>query len=395
MNDFSKKICFALVLLLFAFATACGSSGQDGGSPPPPEAPEKVNPLTANRWCRAEDWDDFQVVMRMTIRGQKLQTEYLRLTPSGFDVYQYGEPVAWEAKGQMAAVPNKIMVTLHEAGESIKALPGFEEQKRIVKDVFSLNSNLKHPEGEFAPAVAMTTVTRALSTGFEIERNVYPCESFSSTLNDEGPARPLIEMILIFASNSKSYTDEGRGTLAATMPFAYPINQEKIETANIANTQWCSWREVRRDELLLKTLTIGDGVFVENAHSQVFANYFDETELKAYLQSNAARSEKYQMSIVRDRLAGKNQTPADTVPRHPVQELFTMVTDTNGSKILVRMDPQEPDRSWPVFSDLYYSCQDPRPLQFSSVFATRLPDILALQTQQLQPVVTPPPPPIQ
>jgi len=395
MNAFIKKISYAtFTLFLLIGLEACHPSKSDEESPPPPsiepapapaeQPPATVNPLTANRWCRAEDWDDFQVVMRMTLKEDHMLTEYLRLTPTGFDVYQYSQRPPWELKDQMASVPNKILVNLHENSALISTLPGFPEQKRIFDEIFSQNALLSHPEGGFAPPKAMTTLTRVLATGFEIERNVYPCENYSSTFNGEGPIRPLLELILTFALNSKGYTAEGRGTVAASMPFAYPVEEVKIQQDSIANTQWCSWREVAAGELLLRTLTIGTNTFVENAHTQLFAGIADELEQKKYLNENAARSEKYSFEIKGDRLTGKNLTPLENQPKNLPQELFAMIVDANGMKALMRMDAIEPDRTWPVFSDLYFHCQDIRPLQFSPAFQIRLPDILALQMQQLQ-----------
>jgi hypothetical protein len=89
------------------------------------------------------------------------------------------------------------------------------------------------------------------------------------------------------------------------------------------------------------------------------------------------------MAITSDRLVGKNLTPANKPPSQPPQELFTMVHDTSGTEALIRLDYKEPDRSWPVFSDVYFNCLDPRPLQFSPAFQVRLLDILTLQKAQL------------
>lgn len=401
MNVFIKKILFAAMLLILMLGLdACSSSsgGEEEApaatvlpAPTPEPTPEKVNPLTANRWCRAEDWDTFQVVMRMTLKESKMLTEYLLLTGNGFNVYKFTELPKWEVKGQLASEPNKVLVSLHESAPAIPEIPGFAEQKRIFTEIFSLNPNLSHPEGDFAPTKAMTTLTRSAVSGFEIERNVYPCESYSSTFNGEGTERPLMELLLLFGANSKDYTAEGRTKLANAMTLAFPINEVPITAANINDTQWCSWREVGPSELLLRTLTIGQDRFVQNAHSQIFANETNEEDLHKYLQTNAARSEKYSMAIQRNRLTGKNLTPAENSPRHPVQELITMVEDGNGTKALVRMDPIEPDRTWPVFSDIYFNCQDARPLQFSPAFQMRITEILDLQKLQLtsQPPPTP------
>ncbi len=396
MKAFMKKILFAtLLMVLMISLDACTSSkggdedpgAQAAAPPPPPQAEEKptpANPLLATRWCRAEDWDTFQVVMRMTLKENQMITEYLLLKPSGFDVYQFSEKPKWEMKGQMAAEPNKILVSLHEAPADIPNVPGFPEQKRIYNEVFALNPNLSHPQGDFAPTKAMTTLTRAISTGFEIERNVYPCESYSSTFNEEGPQRPLMELLLLFASNSKGYTADGRDKLASTMNFTFPINEIPVSAQTIAGTQWCSWREVGASELLLRTLTIGNDAFIENAHSQLFASQPDEEEVHNYLNDNASKSERYTMNIVGNRLSGSNLTAADHSPRDPMKELFTMVQDANGLKAMVRMDPIETDRTWPVFSDIYFDCQDPRPLQFSPAFQSRITEILDLQKAQLQ-----------
>jgi hypothetical protein len=406
MKAFLKKILFATLLLVLMISLDACTSSKGGGdeapeapaAPPPPQPPPQAedsptpaNPLLATRWCRAEDWDTFQVVMRMTLKENQIITEYLLLKPSGFDVYQYSEKPRWEMKGQMASEPNKVLVSLHEAPADIPNLPGFPEQKRIFTEVFALNPNLTHPAGDFAPTRAMTTLTRAISTGFEIERNVYPCESYSSTFNEEGPQRPLIELLLLFASNSKGYTADGRGTLASTMKFTFPINEIPVEAQSIADTQWCSWREVGPSELLLRTLTIGQDHFIENAHSQLFASQSDEEDMHNYLNGNASKSENFTMGISGGRLTGRNQTPADHLPRDPMQELFTMVQDSTGLKALVRMDAIEPDRTWPVFSDIYFDCQDARPLQFSPAFQARITEILLLQKAQLQ-APTPPAP---
>ncbi len=381
-----KSLMMRLCLMGLA-TTAIAACSSGGGSEPQvaaEEAPAKVNPLTANRWCRAEDWDDFQVVMRLTLQGPEMMTEYLLLNPSGFTVYRYSQKLPWEMKGLHGVEPNKVQLSLHQMNADITALPGFDEQKRIFTEIFSKNPNLSHSGPDFTPPTALTTTTRTLSTGFEVERNVYPCDSFSSSFNGDGPVRPLMELIMLFSSNSKGFTEQGRGQLAAAMPFKYPLDEVQVQNSDVANTQWCSWRQVSSSELLMKSITFGNSSFIENIHSQVFENSFTDADLQDYLRQNAARSETFTMNLKGGRITAANTTPADRQPKHPAQELFAMMKDADGVRMLVRMDPREPDRSWPVFADIYYNCQDPRPLQFSQAFALRMNDILAWQVKQLQ-----------
>jgi hypothetical protein len=384
-----------LISTLMMFAVACTPSKRDETPPPetppsseaPPAAPAAVNPVEANRWCRVEDWESFQVVMRMTVQGPQVITEYLKLNDDGFEVYQYTQKMTWEMKGDLASVPNKYSITLHQVATDIITLPGFDEQKRIYTEILSRREKLQVPSPDFTPTIAMTTHTRSVETGYELERNVYPCSTYSALFEGEGPQKPLIDLILLFASNSKGYTEQGKDHLARLMPISFPVVELAAGT-NVANTQWCAWKEVAPNELLLKTMTIGTDQFVENIHSQVFASMEDE-DAEAYLKENALRSEFYQMNFSGNWMTGKNLTPASRIPKHPINELFTMVQDANGMKALVRMDAVEPDRSWPVYADIYFDCQDVRPSQVSPSFALKLPEILSLQSQIL---ANPPPP---
>ncbi len=388
MKNLTKRFCLSC-LTVFLLA-ACQNSSDSGAAeepvpaPIPEPPPAKINPLTANRWCRAEDWDTFQLVTRMTFQGEKLLVENLLLTGNGFNIYEYANKMDWEVRGTMAPVPGKMSVTMHETDQVIQALPGFEAQKKIVTEVFSQNPNLSHPEGDFTPPKALSIVTRSVTSGEEIVRRVYPCEYYSSTFNNEGPHRPLMELLLLLGSESTNYTEKDHGHLAATMPFAFPIEDISIDAASIANTQWCSWREVSTSEVFLRSITIGGTEFVENAHSQIFTNYLDDQEMLAYLKSNAAKSERYQLTLSGGRMLAKNLTPADRQAKFPSQAMFAMVKDANGAKALVRMDYREPDRTWPVFTDIYFSCQDQRPLLFNEPFRLRLPDILSLQVEALR-----------
>lgn len=198
MNVFIKKILFAAMLLILMLGLdACSSSkGGDEEAPaatvlpaPAPEpTPEKVNPLTANRWCRAEDWDTFQVVMRMTLKDSHMLTEYLLLTGNGFNVYKFTQLPKWEVKGQLASEPNKVLVSLHESAPAIPEIPGFPEQKRIFTEIFSLNPNLSHPEGEFAPTKAMTTLTRSSVSGLRSNETCIHAKAILRLSTAKGPS---------------------------------------------------------------------------------------------------------------------------------------------------------------------------------------------------------------
>jgi hypothetical protein len=379
--------CLTVFLLAACQNSSSGGGGEQLSEPPvqPEPGPSKVNPLTANSWCRAEDWDTFQMVMRMTFQGEKLLVQNLLLNANGFNVYEYANKMNWEIRGAMAPVPGKMSVTMHETDQVIQALPGFATQKQIVTEVFSQNPNLSHPEGEFNPPRALSIVTRSVTSGEEIVRRVYPCEYYSSTFYKDGPHRPLMELLLLLGSESTNYTEKDHGHLAATMPFAFPIEEVAIDASLVANTQWCAWREVSMSEVFLRSLTIGTTEMMENAHSQIFTNYFDDAEMLAYLKSNAAKSERYQVTLNSGKLLARNLTPADRgTTKFPQQAMFSMVKDAHGAHALVRMDHREPDRTWPVFTDIYFSCQDQRPLQFNEPFRVRLPDILNLQVEQLR-----------
>lgn len=369
--------------------SACSKTDSDGVADEivPPEAVEEVkptNPVEAQQWCRVEDWDAFQVVMRAVASQGRMQIQYLRITPNAPTVHPIGESFPYEIRTPLSVIEKKKWtVTYRKDVNEIKALYGYDKQKEIVETKLAKIPQLSRDQSAFAPDKAITVLTRSLSDDDEVIRQFYPCEQYSSYFSLNGPTRPAVEMALYLAWFNDGFVENPRESqLAKSMQLSLPIEEVTLEPAQLDRTQWCSWHQIGAGNLLLRTLTFSGDRYASNMHTQYFSEMGDEAAIQAHLDTNAKHTVFFSMNRPNGRIFGRKLGATDR-PEYYAQELFASVRDARGTTALVRLNDKDPDDTWPAFIDIYYDCKDSRPLTFSPAFGSRMQTILDLQFRQL------------
>jgi hypothetical protein len=381
-----KKILWAVTVTL-TMSSLIGCVTKHNDAEPTPEqaaqaaaeAENRSSPISSMSWCRLDDWDDFQVILRVTPRVDGSKMEYLRVTRDGTKtLYSFPNEFVWEEKRNDDVFPNRYSIALLKDPVAIQALDGFPEQKRISEEVIPTYPTLQKHEGGFVPPMAITMKTRSLTTGDVIPRNMYPCEMYSESFKEDAPKRPFLEIMMIISQELSAFVPEDLNHVATAMAMTYPIEEAPLGMDSLANTQWCSWREVEANRLLLRTITFNGSGFIENTHSEKFTEFPDPASRSQFIADNAAHSEKFEASFSGGHLLGKNLSAAD-VPTFPKNEMFAFARDSAGIQVMIRLEPKAPETSRPTFTDLYYRCTDERPLNFSTGFKESLPEILDMQ----------------
>jgi hypothetical protein len=384
-------VVVTLFLTLFLTLGACAPKESDSDSMPvaeqaPASQDEAPNPITSRAWCRGDDWESFQTILRVRLTKTEIHYEYLKADKTApFSIYPFKEKPVWIEKTNSISTPDlgTYMVSYVQSETAIPLISGFEKQKKLVEEILINHPQAKAPQVPFAPQVALQIRSRSYENGEVVERNLYPCELYSETFLGEGPARPLTELNLQMGELQGNYTPENNSDLAQQMAMAYPVEEAAVDLAQLSKTQWCSWRQVSATQLTLQTLTFGKDQFFANKHTEVFALLDSEEERAQSLTDNAERTEAYEMTLAGAMIRGRNLTEK-LHPNHRAHEIFSFVRDSAGALVMIRRDRHLPEWGRPVFEDRYYDCSRSEPTRFSAVFGTYLKAILDLQLQRAQ-----------
>jgi hypothetical protein len=386
--QFSNRACGRILIAGFLAVAACAKNNNSGSTSPAVQT--DALKVASKSWCTIDNMtDSFQIVTRLTFTADKAQFDYLRISDGAGPVLYKINEVSWAIadKNSSYAPYDSFSVEIVDDVDRVASQGALSQQKQIAEKLISKNSHLIKVPQVFSPKQAVVVKNSNLLSAKDTERTMYPCSDYSSSFLIQSPVNPTVEFDLYFAQ--VLWNDDFEKTLPKNMNIAFPVTEVKLDSAP-EGSQWCSWfdmgtRDYKKPSelmLFLNTITIGQNKYVTNSHSDISMDS-DAGTIES-LKKHANESRAFDMTIKDGRISGSRVE--SSLGNFVFSELYSLVQDANGVKALVKRNAYHPENSAlpMLFSDVYFDCGDPRPLQFSPRFKKFLKPTLEFQLEQLK-----------
>lgn len=368
---------FLTIVFLFMTLIACGKkdspkSDVQGVSP-------TVDKLTSTQWCSINKINqEFQVVSRYQFtRGEpnSFTVSYLGMNWNKVSaVYNSEESFAWvsltDQQTNSTAFTVKMVEDRNELHSLIQAHFSEKDRSPATAVVLSLNASA------FLPFSANKT-----------EQVLFSCSDYSQDLTVSTPARPEIELDLLLAQANQFRQDINltsvRSGLIKMLSFKAPIDQIKTSEIALAGSNWCSWElhDKPTTGALVNILSFGKSKYAQTVIlDDVFKDSF-------WMQRETFQLPRKIFTILENQGHVRSEyrsKPGPQAQLAKIEEVFAAVTDAEGTVMLLKMNPFKPTHTLlSSFRDVYFKCDDPRPLSEKPLLRKNLPDFLDLQQSLL------------
>lgn len=385
-KEILMKIAFVRLLIPTLLVTACS---KEESKKPVMAKPKPANKVMANQWCSIESMtENFQVVTRYTFSTDKVRIDYLRISDdSKVIIYKAAKQYPWEMKTDENLWFNRYSVDLIENDYDVRYSRSHGSQENLRNYILKKNPKFKAVDNEFKPKIALSLARGNLLTSNNSESTLFPCATYASEFTAETPVRPMIEFSLFLGQSLWSFDDGERNGLSRTMLLSFPIELKKISEESLSGTHWCSWFQMWTDSFMLDIISFGKKRYAKsNVSGVVFEKWVrgEDHATQKYIENRAKEARIFSITENNDYLRGElNSLPADIVQS---QDLFALIHDAQGTKILVRLNPYTSDVGLMTrFSGLYFSCADPRPLSYYHAgVKTYLPKFLEVHSRLVE-----------
>lgn len=257
------------------------------------------------------------------------------------------------------------------------------EQKKLFEKKLRDNPQLKPMGDTFNPQQALSLQYLKPVSNAKVEQVLFPCTDYSNAFLVTEPVRPIMEFNLFIGQSQRlRLKDLSQQSLGKTMTFTFPMVQLKTMATAKKGTSWCAWREEEFQRFIVDVVTIGNGIFIKTE----LTDYLFSDKYSTYFFQRINESDLYSITENQEYLRGTTPLDSgDSKPGGTYRSMFAAMKDSKGLVVLVKMNPYHPSStSVRKFADIYFPCNDPRPLAAHPNVARNLPKAIEQQKAKLR-----------
>ncbi len=311
-----------------------------------------ANLSPSTRWCKIEAiTNDVFTVTRFSFEENgQVNLSYLRVNERGVPTsYDVKTDANWVPMGQHWRSPNSYGVEVLDGSSPKVSLEDVLQQGFLLEKFLQSHPTVEKPVSlRFNPPKAVRLA------GGNAVTTLYPCGAYVPSFAASKTVGPTLEYYL-FISQSR-WLDKiahYRDRLDSAMALQFPLVQVDTAETAVEGSRWCSWNKEYHNLLNVKMMTFGGGRVAVNSAVNFAFEY--PTLLKQIIEETAVialdENGKY--------LRGSG-------------ELFAAMEDSSGTRVLVQLDSYRPD-SMRSFDNIFFKCDDPRPLRGEDHLRANLP----------------------
>lgn len=348
----------------------------------------------AGPWCMIDNMSgSYQIVTRMTFYQQSFRFDYLRLSPNTDPVLYHENSGDWVPHSDSNSPIHfgKVVVELVDDAKRVPFLSDFNQQRLVTERILANNLRLRGVPRKFEPSRAILVKNQSLLRVEPTVREMYPCAQYSTSFLMTSPVSPIVEHDVFLAQSLWLATSQK--VLPTRMSFTFPIEEIQLESVP-TNTQWCSWFETGRGQqelnqedihIVLTMLIIGTDQAITLDQTGAYGDpSVADSQMTDLLKSDAKQAAiRFSVRTDDGRL---RMTESDEANGRPIRfsKIYSLIQDARGTKALVRRSSSAPHRaSLPAFSEIYFDCADPRPLNMNRNLKRLFPAMLEVLKEQL------------